>query len=131
MKHIKPKKIFESITDDLDLPNNIKQDIRDICLEAEDNGFRINCESGITNYDSSIDRICKIKKFTCIYFRKKKYNHFFKYKEIQDVMERIRDYLKSEGYNSWFLLTEGDSWNELAINNRNNNLAEIVIIIEI
>lgn len=83
MKHIKDKKVFEAVT------TNELEDIRDMCLELEDK-----------NYQVYIDK----KPFKGCYFiviRKEnirseapeeKYSKFL-YKDIEEVVERIKDYM--------------------------------------
>lgn len=65
------------------LSEDVMQDLNDICLELTDVGFKVD----IYNEDDHKDVIIF------------KPNHgLFKYKEVKDVVERIKDYIKDQNY---------------------------------
>lgn len=108
MKHLKTyNKIFESditemplLPDLVVLPENVKSELKDICLELQDDGFNIllreyeyKSKGTITSkYDYLI--IDKLK-----YAQSGKSLRNFIKKDVMEVIERIKDYLSSVGYN--------------------------------
>lgn len=92
MKHLKPY-------NETYITPNMKSEIEDICLELNDDGFTttlVNHKS--VSFNSSGNKIFK-KDVSCLDIGKRGYriNPFY-YKEIEDVIERIKDYANSEGY---------------------------------
>lgn len=105
MKHLKTyNKIFESnitempgLSDLAVLPDDIKSELKDICLELQDDGFNIllrEYESNYLKYDYLIiDRLKYTQRIDG------KSLHDFKKEDVMEVIERIKDYLSSVGYN--------------------------------
>lgn len=74
-----------------DLNKNIQQDIIDICLELQDAGFTI------------VKAKNPLKEYNChtfFIYRDAKHHlgEFFKYDEVKEVVERLRDYMNQNGY---------------------------------
>lgn len=90
MKHIKTKKIFESDV------YETKEDIRDICLELEDSGFKIS-HSDYTFGDDNIHRgnviITKGQEGAADLSG---FAETFKYSEVSEVVDRLEDYIGIE-----------------------------------
>ena len=82
MKHLKPfNEAFE---------NNIKQDIRDICLELEDIGF-------IASIDINNQYVDLFLSETTAYGRP---IYPFEYNQISEVIERLKHYMIGLGFGS-------------------------------
>jgi hypothetical protein len=94
MKHL--KRYNEELTEKV-LTNNIKQNIKDICLELNDIGI----SSGFHYNINAIDHLNIFKP-------KNQYTgDFFTYTyEISEVIERIKDYMSKEGF---IVVTRGDN----------------------
>lgn len=74
------------------LSKEIIQDIKDICLELQDEGFRVfTNQLGFNSLGNREGFYPNIEIFT-------KANDNFKYTDIEDVVERLKDYMKSRGY---------------------------------
>jgi hypothetical protein len=86
MKHLKPYKLFESVSAD------IKDDIEDILLELTD----YHIEYSITELKYYKDGI---KGEDCLrVYIKDNQDRFFRLEDIMDVLLRIKDYLKDSDY---------------------------------
>lgn len=90
MKYLTTYKLFESDDDSLDNSGEILKDLKDICLELEDQGLGVS----VRNEDDHAQLltykigICKRNANGLI---------FFKWEEIGEVVERINDYNKIIG----------------------------------
>lgn len=73
--------------------SNTQQDIKDICLELTDNGFEYR-------RPNLIDEIVHLEIW--------KPRDVFKYNEIEDVTERLIDYLTKLGYDWVYTATKSD-----------------------
>lgn len=91
MKHIKHRKIFESFIPTPEDKNEVIQIIKDICLEAEDNGFKVS----VSKVFKGIFRLITIVKVTNQRFPSRG-DKKFKYSDVEDVVNRIFSYLGSE-----------------------------------
>lgn len=106
MKHIKP---YDETYFNIDLPKDVLSDLKDICLELSDSGFQIDIDKkGAADPCNPFDR----PKYSNVWIyltykeaRKREnrqegedYSFTFTYKEIEEVVERIKDYIQSKGY---------------------------------
>ena len=88
MKYLKLYESFESTSEVLNT-------INDICLELEDKGFEVN-QSKLLESDSLV--IITIRKADAyVDSNGVKIGTSFKYDEIEEVVERIKDYIVSLG----------------------------------
>jgi len=96
MKHLKYKKVFESILPEL----TTIEDIKDICLELEDVGLRSYI--GVNRKSLSKARLTPRYEIEIV-----NTGSYFYYKDVKEVVERLRHYLgdrlrKIEVYgNNW------------------------------
>ena len=79
MKHIKSKKLFESITD------YEISDIKDICLELGDKGFNVQVNS-VNIIPATKYNVWIVKSIQDTYVE-------FLYSEVEEVIDRLKDYL--------------------------------------
>lgn len=83
-------KILETkynLSDYVELPQEIQDELHDICLElTDDKGFKIMIETILS---------CNGNNYTILYITKQE----FEFDKIKDVIERIEDYMNSMGYN--------------------------------
>lgn len=92
LKHIfeSHKGTINSLRGNAVLPEEIIHELRDICLELQDEGFHVQVENLDTpNYMNY--------KHAIIYITKKSP---FAFNKIKEVVERIVDYMNSMGYKS-------------------------------
>lgn len=112
MKYL--KSFFEAI-DMKDLPEDIKQNLKDICLELTDNGFEIY----LTHLEikGNIKSVYGFEGY-CVVLRISKKNSLGYYEninteEVREIIGRVKDYMKTEGYMSDVLLCNSvlnNSW---------------------
>ena len=97
MKHLMTKRIFESIEYKQDNPpeGNITEDVRDILLELEDNGFVV---TWLGDNHRAYDQI-PFTVYTLLIFKYQSVEDgmkpypLIKYSEVEDVIDRLKDYL--------------------------------------
>lgn len=100
MKHL--RKFNENICDDI----SFQKDLKDICLELQDKGFyidlRIESTGGFTRFNSF-----NSSKFdpnsSCIKLTITHYKRTYKFEEIEDVVERIKEYSIQNEYRCQFI----------------------------
>ena len=104
---------------------NIIEDIKDICLEIQDKGFTFKIEpsndikmkvmslQGDTISDKGIPFYVEIEKF-------QGYRHIFKIGEVSDVIQRLIDYMNSNGFKSIVQIPTKHHVNQLALLNITN-----------
>lgn len=98
MKHL--KSYNESI-----LYDNIRSNLEDICQELKDGGFGV-----YITYNSSVEQTSLIiAKLDITTFRDAgDFNYSpFKFADIEETVERIKEYMKSEGYE---VITLSSDW---------------------
>jgi len=74
-------KSFEEFSNGIQLciiPDSVVENIKDICLELQDDGFNVIIDPTICHIYST---------------------NGFKYDQVSEVIERVKDYISSEGYN--------------------------------
>lgn len=89
MKHIKTKRIFESYSIPT-IPNDIKEDLKDICLDITDVGFKIDFQLRFENkiIDPTFNNINHVLEISY----NMNYHGSFWFKDIEEVVQRIKDY---------------------------------------
>lgn len=114
-KHI--RKFNESI--DQAISDEVKSDLKDICLDLSDEGFTVNIKGIIPPSKDRIFqgtilgsvKILKIRERTFEPFRSK--FHEFKYSDVQEYIERIKDYLTPLGYDITIYVIESKGEGEV------------------
>lgn len=91
MKHL--KRIYEFV-ELSGLSKEILGDIKDICLELQDEGFSISKERYANNHGRSANIDC------ISIYKGKGYcpGNTFNYNIVKEYIERIKDYMKMNGY---------------------------------
>lgn len=84
MLHLKTYKIFESNIEEMIL------DVKDICLELQDDGFEVDVETGVYHQGK------KGRKDQCILIKIRKF--YFTLKEISEVILRLENWSIQYGY---------------------------------
>lgn len=97
MKHIKSKRIFESRDEEF------LEDIKDICLELQDEGFTVNF------YNDFATRLI-IRKFDYQPPHLSNDAISFKYDEVTEVIERMKSFLGDKLKSVEVYLTELPRW---------------------
>lgn len=130
MKHIQSKRLFESIESE--------EDIKDICIELEDDGF------SITHFDRdeftfTVGSGLGHPGTRLLIIELLNSNHQlteFKYKRVEEVINRIKDYLGNKFINMYFQssLYQGLAGRHVWMNLQNMlemNLLDNISVIEI
>lgn len=76
----------------INLPIHVIEELRDICLELEDDGF-------LVDISKSPESMMFPQGFTYIIITYPQIHKFTYTKEISEVIERIKEYTLSQGYN--------------------------------
>ena len=92
MKYIKSHKIFESISEEL-------EDLKDICLEMEDDGFNVSFNSSLDDVDRHLLGFDGIQIIISNHVTWSHQNTQFEYSKISETLERIISYIVPLGYN--------------------------------
>lgn len=99
MRHIKSKRIFES--------SEITEDIKDICIDLEDEGFNISFLSGYPEID--VHNRLDINKCS----HQGPYFKFFNYKEVEETINRLKDYLCDKFVSVYIKIDYKSRWNDI------------------
>ena len=78
----------------VELSKDIIQNISDICIELVDIGF---CEIETDTLEISCPYVCIQKEHS---FTDNGEDSFFEYEKVEEVVERIKDYMSGCGYNT-------------------------------
>ncbi len=99
------------------LPDEVIQTIKDICLELNDNGFKVfTNQLGFNKLGKREGFYPNITIFNNILFtRAEQRKDYFKYSEIEEVVNRLTDYMASMGYKVKIDKTMGDVSNGLVV----------------
>ena len=98
MKYLKSYKLFESID------TNIKSDIEDIVIELTD------CEIYYDISDSKYWKNGTNSEEALIIYLRDNQNRFFTIKDIEDVLLRLKDYLKTTDYSIDLLIPDSNDY---------------------
>ena len=86
-------------------PEDILQDLKDICLELKDIGFQIKTGRYVDVYKVS-------KNIDCIrIYKYDKVGHYdtFNYNTVKEYIDRIKDYMKMNGYATEVCITRNEN----------------------
>lgn len=109
MDHLKSS---SELWKDIDFDNNILPDLKDICLELKDNGkFNYIISNPKYSFNSKYSNILIHKAYRSYqtgggYYPQIGGGYYpggyddFSYQEIAEVVERIKDFMKSHGFNT-------------------------------
>jgi|ERR1035437_3657378 uncharacterized protein (UPF0335 family) len=121
MRHIKTYKVFESNKIDI-------EDIKDILMELEDQGFIVGIKEGDSDYYNRVrgDIIITIAKR----------NSFFNTSEVEEYVDRVFEYIKSIGFNVKSSIVANDGfqkWRSLIDHNipKDVKADSLLIVIEV
>lgn len=106
------------------IPNDIHMDLKDILLELSDEGFNISFQ--LWPLYEKHSRYYYIDKYPFItIMRWNKGKQFMSYYDLEEYIERVRDYLDSKGYNIIILANPGIG-NFVKFNNSLNTKGELM-----
>ena len=125
MKHL--KRFFESTSYPT---NNVLSTLKDICLELEDERYEIEHRLDEFKPNSVFNNSRKNKIIGEYQGMLINNIHVFDYVEVEEVVERIKDYMQSEGYKTHvsYIKQSGD-WQELE-DRLESNLYAMYLIFE-
>ena len=100
---MKNLKLFEDFNREESI-SNIVDEIKDICLELNDEYIYTECEYHIQNKHSREFISLGIEKADLI-----DYDDDLKWYQISDVVTRVIDYLESKGWKNSYIIIDGES----------------------